>query len=259
MVEDMSERRRFDLIRQDYVENVTAELKTPLGALGLLAATVAAEKDPRLVRRLAERLRDDAVRTGTIVDDLAEFARVSAAPSPERQLVPVQLVVAQAVEEARTLSELRGVTVEVADSPRRATVVGNRRQLVSAVRRLVENAATFSKEGSEVRVEVRREGAWVEIDVVDRGPGIPGDELDRIFESFYRVSRNGSRDSAGIGLGLAITSAVAGGHGGDVQVASSEEHGSTFTLRLPVRSDTQSRRARGWPRRPRSLVSDAAG
>lgn len=258
LVEDLSERRRFEMVRYDFVDNITAELKTPLAALGLLATTVAAEKDPKLVRRLAERLRDDAVRAGTIVDDLSEFSRISAEAVPERQLVPVQLVVAQAVEETRALSALRSITVEVADAPRRATVVGSRRQLVSAVRRLLENAVTFSKEGSAVRVAVHRRGAWVEIAVTDQGPGIPESEMHRIFESFYRVAPNGSRDSAGTGLGLAIASQVASGHGGDVQVESTPGEGSTFTLRLPVRSDARHRRARVRARRALQSVSDAA-
>ncbi len=259
VVEDLSERRRVEVVGQDFMDNVTAELRAPLGALGLLAATVVAEQDPRLVRRMAERLRDDAVRMGRIVDDLAELSRVISEAAPERQLVPVPLVVAQAVEEARALSELRSITVEVADTPRRVTVVGSRRQLVSAVRRLVENAATFSAEGSVVRVEVRRQGAWAEIDVVDRGAGIPGAELERIFESFYRIGRNGSRDSAGMGLGLAIVSQVASRHGGGVKVSSTPDEGSTFTLRLPVRSHTHTRRAPARDRPPRRVVSGEAG
>ena len=258
VVDDVSERRRFDAIRHDFVDNVTAELRTPLGALGLLATTIVAEDDAKLVRRLASRLRDDAVRVGRIVDDLAELSRIGSDVTPERQLVPVHLVVAQAVEEARSLSALRNVTIEAAEAPRRAVLAGNRRQLVSAVRRLVENAVTFSKEGSEVRVMVRRQAAFVEIAVTDQGPGIPGAELDRIFESFYRVAPNGSRDSAGTGLGLAIVSQVASAHGGEVQVSSTEE-GSVFTLRLPVRSGTRQRRPRVRARQPELALSDVAG
>ena len=258
-MDDLSERRRTEVLGQDFVDNVTAELRVPLGALGLLATTVEAEQDPRLVRRMAQRLRDDAVRMGRIVDDLAELSRVSSEAPRERQLVPAALVVAQAVEEARALSELRSITVEVVDTPRRATVVGDRRQLVSAVRRLVENAATFSQEGSEVRVEVRRQGPWVEIDVVDRGPGIPDAELERIFESFYRVGRNGSRHSAGMGLGLAIVSKVASRHGGEVKVRSTPDEGSTFTIRVPARSPTHARRAPAQDRPPRRVVSGATG
>jgi len=259
VIEDVSDRRHFDMIRQDFVDNVTAELRTPLGALGLLAETVVAESEPKLVRRLAERLRDDAIRMGRIVDDVAELSRIGTEAAPERQLVPVHLVVAQAVEEVRSHTALGDVTIDAGEAPRRLVVLGDRRQLVSAVRRLVENAVTFSEEGSPVRVDIRRESSWVEIDVVDRGSGIPPTELDRIFESFYRTGPRGSRDSAGTGLGLAIVSQVASGHGGDVQVTSTGDEGSTFTLRLPVRSAAGKRRPRARVRHPQLSISDAAG
>ncbi len=262
VIEDMSDRRHFDMIRQDFVDNVTAELRTPLGALGLLADTVVAESEPKLVRRLARRLRDDAIRMGRIVEDVAELSRIGTEAAPERQLVPVHLVVAQAVQEVRSHATLGDVTIDAGEAPRRLVVLGDRRQLVSAVRRLLENAVAFSDEGSPVRVAIRREAAWVEIDVVDQGPGIPPTELDRIFESFYRVGASGSRDSAGTGLGLAIASQVASGHGGEVQVTSTSEEGSTFTLRLPVRSSAGRRRPRVRVRHPQlssQALSDAAG
>lgn len=259
VVEDLSDRHRFDMVRQDFVDNVTAELRTPLGALGLLAGTVAEESEPKLVRRLAERLRDDTLRIARIVDDVAELSRIGAEVAPQRQLVPVHLVVAQAVEEVRSLSRNGSVTIDVGEAPRRLVVLGNRRQLVSAVRRLLENAVSFSADDSVVRVEVRRQASWVEIDVADQGPGIASHELDRIFESFYRVERNGARSGAGTGLGLAIVSQVASGHGGEVQVTSTSEEGSTFTLRLPVRSSAGARRPRVRLRQPRLSLSDAAG
>jgi two-component system sensor histidine kinase SenX3 len=259
VLEDVSDRRHFDMIRQDFVDNVTAELRTPLGALGLLADTVVAENEPKLVRRLAERLRDDAIRMGRIVDDVAELSRIGTEAAPERQLVPVHLVVAQAVEEVRSHTTLGDVTIDAGEAPRRLVVLGDRRQLVSAVRRLVENAVVFSGEGLPVRVAIRRESSWVEIDVVDQGPGIPPTELDRIFESFYRVGKRGSRDPAGTGLGLAIASQVASGHGGEVQVTSTGEEGSTFTLRLPVRTAAGNRRLRLRARHPQLSLTDAAG
>ncbi|MDQ3573573.1 MAG: HAMP domain-containing histidine kinase [Actinomycetota bacterium] len=259
VVEDISDRRRFDLVRQDFVDNVTAELRAPLGALGLLASTLAAESEPKLVGRLAERLRADAVRMGRIVDDVAELSRISAEATPERQLVPVHLVVAQAVEEVRSMSGHSDITIDAGEAPTQLVVLGNRRQLVSAVRRLVENAVEFAEGGSAVRVVVRRQDSSVEIDVIDQGPGVPPDELDRIFESFYRVGPSRSRDTAGTGLGLAIVSQVASGHGGDVQVTSTGQEGSTFTLRLPVRASAGSRWTRVRVRNPRLSVSDAAG
>jgi two-component system, OmpR family, sensor histidine kinase SenX3 len=255
VIEDMSDRRRFDMIRQDFVDNVTAELRTPLGALGLLAGTVVAENEPRLIRRLAERLRDDTLRVGRIVDDVAELSRIGGEAAPERQLVPVHLVVAQAVEEVRSSTALGDITIDAGEAPPRLVVLGHRRQLVSAVRHLVENAVGFSDEGSAVRLAIRRQASWVEIDVVDQGPGVPATEVDRIFESFYRVGANASRDAGGTGLGLAIVSQVASAHGGDVQVTSTGEEGSTFTLRLPVRTAAGNRRPRTRARHARLTAS----
>lgn len=236
VVEDVSESRRLELVRRDFLSNVTAELKSPVGALGLLAGTIAAEDDPGLTRRLARRLEQESLRVGRIVDDLTELSRLDTEALPVRERVPVHLVVAQAVEEARSLALHRSITVNAAEAPARLTVEGDRRRLVSAVRHLVENAVKFSPEGSAVELKVRRHGPWVDVAVVDRGPGIPTRELDRIFECFYRVDRDGARDRGGTGLGLAIASQVAAAHGGEVRVASSEGEGSTFTLRLPAGS-----------------------
>ena len=234
VVEDVSERRRLDVVRRDFVSNLTTEIKTPIGALGLLASTIAAESDPRLLRRLAERVQRESVRVGRIVDDLMEMSRIDAEVMPDRQPVPVHLVVAQAVEEARSLAYGRSITIDAAEAPRRLTVVGDRRQLVSALRHLLENAVKFSDDGTAVRLKVRQRDGWVEISVHDRGPGVPEPELDRIFECFYRVDRSRAHDTGGTGLGLTIASQVASSHGGEVQVISKEGEGSTFTLRLPA-------------------------
>ncbi|MDP9386502.1 MAG: HAMP domain-containing histidine kinase, partial [Actinomycetota bacterium] len=234
VIDDVSERRRFELIRRDFLTNVTAEIKAPVGALGLLAAAIVDEDDPTLTRRLARRLEQDALRVGRLVDDLAELSRLDAEALPAREPVPVHLLVAQAVEEVRSLAVHRTVSIDAREAPSDLTVVGDRRQLVSALRHLVENAVKFGEEGTAVRLRVTVAGEWVDIAVQDKGPGIPGRDLDRVFECFYRAERSRTRDAAGTGLGLAIASQVAGGHGGQVTVASREGRGSTFTLRLPA-------------------------
>lgn len=239
VVEDVSERRRLDLIRRSFIGNVTAELKTPVGALGLLAGAIVAEDDPALTRRLARRLEQDCLHVGRIVDDLLELSRIDTDPVAVRELVPVHVVVAQALEQARGYAAVGKVRVEAAEAPRRITVLGDRRQLVSAVRRLVENAARFSDAGGTVELGVTLEEGWVEITVRDQGPGIPAGDLERIFETFYRVDRDGSQHPGGTGLGLAIVSQVASGHGGEVVVASTEGQGSLFTLRLPAGPGSQ--------------------
>lgn len=233
-VSDVSERRRLEAVRRDFVTNLTAELKTPVAALGLLAGTIVREDDPAITRRLAERLGQDSLRVGRMIDDLVELSRLDAQLLPVREPVPVHLLVAQAVEEIRSLAIHRSISIDSSEAPPTLTVVGDRRQLVSGLRHLVENAVRFSGPGSQVEVKAGVDGETVELSVHDAGSGIPARELDRIFECFYRVDAARGPDSAGIGIGLAIASQVAAGHGGEINVESKEGEGSTFTLRLPA-------------------------
>ncbi|MCU1352982.1 MAG: Two-component sensor histidine kinase [Acidimicrobiales bacterium] len=234
IVDDVSERHRLDAVRRDFVANISHELKTPVGALGLLAETVAMEDDQQVVRRLAARMQHEAFRVARTIDDLLELSRIEARELPGRDPVPVHLVLAEAVDRARPGSDLAGVTIRIQEPPRRLTVVGDRRQLVSATANLLDNAVKYSDAGSEVEVRARTDGSWVEIDVEDHGIGIPDRDLERVFERFYRVDRARSRDTGGTGLGLAIVRHVVQNHEGDVRVESREGQGSTFTLRLPA-------------------------
>ncbi len=234
VLEDVSERRRLEAVRRDFVANISHELKTPVGALGLLAETLAGEDDPVVAGRLAERMQMESFRVGRIIEDLLDLSRIEAEESPLRDPVPVHLVLAEATERVRGMAEHRGVRLVVAEPPRRLAVLGDRRQLVSAVHSLVENAVTYSEDGAEVLLDTRTNGSWVEITVTDTGIGIPARDLERIFERFYRVDRARARDTGGTGLGLAIVRHVAGNHGGEVRVQSREGQGSTFTLRLPA-------------------------
>ena len=236
VVEDVSERRRLEAIRRDFVANISHELKTPVGALGLLADTIAAEEDAAVVQRLAERMTDEAFRVGRIIDDLLDLSRIEAEESLARELVPVHSIVVEAVERVRPLAEARGITIDCHELLRRHTVKGDERQLVSAVANLLDNACKYSDEGSIVEVRSWAEGNFIEIEVRDHGIGIPGRDLERVFERFYRVDRARSRETGGTGLGLAIVRHVATNHEGDVRVASREGEGSVFTLRLPAGS-----------------------
>ncbi len=233
VIEDISERRRLEAVRRDFVANISHELKTPVGALGLLAETLAGEDDPVVASRLAERMQIEAFRVGRIIEDLLDLSRIEAEESPLRHPVPVHLVLAEAADRVRSVAEHRGIRIEVNEPPRRLSVLGDRRQLVSAVHSLVENAVTYSDDGAEVVLDTRNNGTWVEVTVSDTGVGIPQRDLERIFERFYRVDRARARDTGGTGLGLAIVRHVAGNHGGEVRVQSQEGRGSTFTLRLP--------------------------
>jgi two-component system sensor histidine kinase SenX3 len=234
VIEDVSDRKRLEAVRRDFVANVSHELKTPVGALGLLAETLADEEDAAVIRRLAYRMQAEAVRVGRIIHDLLDLSRLESEESPEREPVGVHLVVGQAVEQVRAAAEARGVALEVAEVAHRVSVPGDRRQLVSAVYNLLDNAVKYSESGSPVHLRCATNGDSVEISVQDHGIGIPARDYERIFERFYRVDRARSRETGGTGLGLAIVRHVATNHGGKVSVTSREGEGSTFVLRLPA-------------------------
>jgi len=234
VIEDVSDRKRLEAVRRDFVANVSHELKTPVGALGLLAETLADEEDVAVIRRLAYRMQAEAVRVGRIIHDLLDLSRLESEESPEREPVGAHLLVGQAVEQVRAAAEARQVELDVAEIPRSITVPGDRRQLVSAVYNLLDNAVKYSEPGSAVHLRCATNGDWVEMSVQDHGIGIPSRDYERIFERFYRVDRARSRETGGTGLGLAIVRHVATNHGGKVSVTSREGAGSTFVLRLPA-------------------------
>ncbi|HZQ86117.1 MAG TPA: ATP-binding protein [Acidimicrobiales bacterium] len=241
VIEDVSDRRRLEAVRRDFVANVSHELKSPVGALGILAEAMQLEDEPAVSRRLAERMQTEAFRVARIIDDLLDLSRIESEETPQREPLAVHTVVAQAVERIRPVAEHRGVTIDVSEGPRRLTVVGDRRQLVSAVHNLLDNAVKYSDDGSVVEVRIRSsvsaeppDAAWAEISIEDHGIGIPSRDLERIFERFYRVDRARARDTGGTGLGLAIVRHVATNHRGEVTVSSHEGQGSVFTLRLPA-------------------------
>ncbi len=235
IVEDTSERRHLENVRRDFVANISHELKTPVGALALLAETLLDETDPTVARRLASRLANEAFRVGRTIDDLLELSRLEAGSGGLRDdRVEVARFVGEAVERVRPAAEQRGIEIEDGVIARGLCVEGERRQLVSAVANLVDNAVKYSETGSTVSVQARTDGGWVDVVVRDRGMGIPRRDLERIFERFYRVDRARSRETGGTGLGLAIVRHVASNHRGEVRVQSREGAGSTFTLRLPA-------------------------
>jgi two-component system sensor histidine kinase SenX3 len=234
VIDDVTDRRRLEAVRRDFVANISHELKTPVGALGLLAETLLAEDDPAVARRLSERMLTEAFRVGRTIDDLLELSRIEADEEAKRDVVPVHLFIAEAVDRVRPASEQQGISIEVEEAPPRLSVGGDRRQLVSATYNLLENAVKYSDPGSTILVRARTDGRWVDISVEDHGIGIPRRDLERVFERFYRVDRARSRETGGTGLGLAIVRHVASNHAGEVRVESREGEGSTFTLRLPV-------------------------
>jgi two-component system sensor histidine kinase SenX3 len=237
VIEDVSEGRRLEAVRRDFVANVSHELKTPVGALALLAETLADEDDQAVTRRLARRMQIEAARVGRIIADLLDLSRLEAEEAPVREPVALHLVVGQAAEQVRPAAELRGITIAVGEVPTRLRALADRRQLVSAVFNLLENAVKYSEKGATIDVTTTTDGKEIAIAVRDHGIGIPTRDLERIFERFYRVDRSRGRDTGGTGLGLAIVRHVATNHGGRVDVESAEGQGSTFTLHLPAASD----------------------
>lgn len=234
VIDDVSERRRLEQVRRDFVANISHELKTPVGALALLAETIVAEEDEAVRGRLAERMLTESDRVGRTIDDLLSLSRIEGEEGHLRERVPVTAVLDEAVARTRPAAELRDVTIEVEGPGHEVHILGDRRQLVSALYNLLENAVKFSDDGAVVRVVGRHDEPWIDLAVVDRGVGIPARDLERVFERFYRVDRARSRETGGTGLGLAIVRHVMVNHDGVATVESTEGEGSTFTLRLPA-------------------------
>jgi two-component system sensor histidine kinase SenX3 len=236
IIEDISERARLDAVRTDFVANISHELKTPVGALAVLAEAVSEEDDLEVVHRLANKMVDEAHRAATSIDDLLELSRIELGGRAVREPVTVHDVLRSAVIRSLAAAEQRDIRIDLDEPDHSLTVLGDRRQLVSAISNLIDNAVKYSERGAEVFVSALVDTRYVGLRVQDRGIGIPTKDLDRIFERFYRVDRARSRDTGGTGLGLAIVRHVATNHEGDVQVTSIEGEGSTFTLRIPVAS-----------------------
>jgi two-component system sensor histidine kinase SenX3 len=237
VVEDISERLRLEAVRRDFVANVSHELKTPVGALALLAETLDGETSPEVVARLARRLGHEAERLSAIIDDLLDLSRIEANEAPDRKVVSVRDLVDEAVNRLRTAATGLEVTVEVEPVAPGLSLYGDHRDLVSAVANLVDNALKYSEPGGTVSVRATPRERNIDISVKDHGVGIPARDLERIFERFYRVDRARSRSTGGTGLGLSIVRNVAANHNGSVSVHSVEGEGSTFTLSLPRLED----------------------
>jgi two-component system sensor histidine kinase SenX3 len=243
-VQDVSDQRRTDQVRTDFVANVSHELKTPIGAMSVLAETMLDETDVDTIHRVVDRMMAEADRAIRFVDDLMELSRIEL--GGERVVEPIRVseIVRGGVDRVAELAKSCGIGVRVVEPvdvggacSGGPVVSGDRRQLVSAVGNLVENAVKYSPSGSTVTVRTRVDADAVEIVVTDEGVGIPQRDLDRIFERFYRVDRARSRSTGGTGLGLSIVRHVANNHDGTVLVESTEGEGSTFVLRLPVPAD----------------------
>ncbi|GAA1887725.1 ATP-binding protein [Asanoa iriomotensis] len=246
---DVTEAHRVGRVRRDFVANVSHELKTPIGALQLLAEALLDATDPTNVgpqpgagpeedvaaaRRFAERIQHESTRLGRLVNELLDLARLQGAdPLPDPEPVSLDWVVAEVIDRTRTTASARDIEV-VVDGKRGLTVYGSDSQMATALANLVENAIAYSKEQTRITISTALDDDTVELSVADQGIGIAPDEVDRIFERFYRADRARSRATGGTGLGLAIVKHIATNHGGRIDVVSTLGEGSTFTLRLPA-------------------------
>ncbi len=234
LVEDRTRERRVEAIRRDFVANVSHELKTPVGAINLLAEAVQeAAEDPEAVQRFASRMQMEAERLNRLVQQIIELSRLQG-DEPLEQPAPVEVdeIIARAIDACSIDATAKQISV-VDNGERGLEVLGSEDQIAVAVGNLVANAVTYSPDGSNVVVAARPADSMVEITVTDQGIGIPAAELDRIFERFYRVDPARHRSTGGTGLGLSIVKHVAASHGGEVRVWSSPGQGSSFTLTLP--------------------------
>ena len=257
LVDDRTESRRVEEVRRDFVANVSHELKTPIGALRLLAEAVSdAADDPDAVRHFAARMEREAVRLTTLVQEIIDLSRLQVADALHApQPVAVDDVVAEAIDRVSLAAQRKRIEVGVGGD-HGAVVYGDHSLLVTAVRNLVDNAIAYSPDSTRVSVAVRRQDGLVEIAVSDQGFGIAPNDLGRIFERFYRVDPARSRQTGGTGLGLSIVKHVAANHGGEVTVWSVEGEGSTFTLRMP---DSAQRRRASAQVRAAGLTTSPAG
>ena len=236
IAQDLSEERRLNDVRRDFVANVSHELKTPVGALSLLAEAVqAADTDIEQVRHFTSRMQIEVKRLTAMISDLVSLSQVQGDLALRNSApVEVQNIIAEAIDATKIVAEQQHIQVSISDEAEPGRIFGDEPQLVTALSNLISNAIKYSPTHTKVGVGSRRVENMIEISVTDQGPGIPESDVERIFERFYRVDPARSRDTGGTGLGLAIVKHVCANHGGECVVWSQVGQGSTFTLRIPA-------------------------
>lgn len=235
LVEDRTEAKRLEETRRDFVANISHELKTPIGAIGLLAeALQGATDDPAMVNKFAGNLYKESRRLGSLVQEIIQLSRLQSAElSKTGEVVDLEGIVHESVERNQVVADAKNVSIEV-DAPSGIVVYGDHEMLTMAVKNLIENAILYSEADSTVGIGLRSVDGVAEIAVTDHGVGIAAEDQERIFERFYRVDPSRSRETGGTGLGLAIVKHVASNHRGEIKLFSQVGRGSTFTLRLPL-------------------------
>ena len=238
LVDDRTESKQLEDTRRDFVANVSHELKTPIGAIGLLAEAIqGATDDSEMVKKFAESMQKESQRLANLVQELIQLSKVQGARVGENSTeVDLAAVITDSVDRNLLVAEQRNIRV-VSSAESGTVVMGDYEMLVTAVRNLIENAIVYSNPASQVGIGLKVVDGVAEIAVTDSGLGISESDQKRIFERFYRVDPSRSRETGGTGLGLSIVKHVAANHGGEIRLFSQPGVGSTFTLRLPI--DTQ--------------------
>ncbi|AOT03475.1 sensor histidine kinase [Arthrobacter sp. U41] len=276
LADDRTEFTRTEEVRNDFVANVSHELKTPVGAISLLAeALESSADDPEAVRRFAKRMHKESARLAALVQDIIELSRLQGANVTQQgRPVDINTVVSEAVDRSQLPAESKNIALVVGGHAD-AMVYGDQDLLVTALRNLIDNAIRYSPENTRVGIGIRSKGGLVAVSVTDQGEGLSPEDQERVFERFYRVDSARSRHTGGTGLGLSIVKHVVANHGGEVTLWSQPGQGSTFTIRLPelegqdlegvpqartpaARADTPST-PHSPSQNPRTIRSDAAG
>jgi two-component system sensor histidine kinase SenX3 len=237
IAQDQSEENRLNTVRRDFVANVSHELKTPVGALSLLAeAAQAADSDVEQVRHFTSRMQIETRRLAELIGDLVELSQVqSDAPLRNASPVTVKNVVNEAIDAMQIPADHKKIQIHVnSETDDEIAIFGDEGQLVTALRNLLMNAINYSPNNTHVTVKFEQRGDFAEVSVTDQGPGISDEDQNRIFERFYRVDPARSRETGGTGLGLSIVKHVCANHGGEVSVKSTLGQGSTFKLKFPL-------------------------
>jgi two-component system sensor histidine kinase SenX3 len=239
LVFDDSEFHRLDSMRRDFVANISHELKTPIGALSILAeAVLEASDDPVAIKKFASRMQIEATRLSELVQEVINLSRLQDEdPLKNAEVLDLASIAREAIDESRLAAEKEQIEIVFSDQVS-CRVLGDKGQLRMAISNLIKNAISYSPASTRVGIGINCEDEIVEFTVTDQGVGIPEKDLERIFERFYRVDPARSRNTGGTGLGLSIVKHVASNHGGDISVWSLEGQGSTFTLRLPRVKDS---------------------
>ena len=243
LLRDESQAQRVHDVRRDFVANISHELKTPIGALSLLSeAVLGAKDDSDAVSRFAARMQIEAKRLTDLVQEIIQLSRVQDSdPLKEAQLLSASDIIKEALDQCRTTADSRQITLTFQES-QDGIILGDRDQLTMAIHNLIENAINYSPVETKVAISTSIQDEIITISIADQGIGIPEAEIERIFERFYRVDPARSRETGGTGLGLSIVKHIITKHGGEISVWSSENVGSTFSIRLPIQSQKEDER-----------------